>query len=201
MVFVITFVLFINSNVYAICDTADMNRLKEITKNVEVSYKHNVYGSIDDVNDMLVSVYEITVSGLTTDMYIVDDNGNTYYYEQTVDGVISYSTSFGERKVYIFSKKCYGSQLTTKTFILPRFNFKSVNEVCKKNEFIDLDICSEFLEKDEEIISNQKFKEEIKKEENKQKNFLYKSIDFLKENILFAICGIVLLAVLLISFI
>ena len=100
---VVMFVLFFDTNVYAVCDTADINRLKEIAKTVEVSYEHNVYGSLDGEEGMLSSVYDFTVSGLTDELYIIDDSGNRYDYSSLVDGVINFRTSSGKRKRPNFS--------------------------------------------------------------------------------------------------
>ena len=198
MIFVITFVLFINSNVYAdgICDPSNINRMKEIAKNIEVSYEHNVYGSIED--ETFGSVYHITIYGLTDEIYILDSDGNTYYYEMMKDGVLTIITSSGERKLYIYSKECLGKLLHTINLNLPIFNFNSLNKECQKDEFKDLDVCREFLEKDEEIISSDVFDKEIEEENKKNQSIVHKIKDFAIENIIYIVIGSAFLFVIIV---
>lgn len=194
---VVMFVLFFDTNVYAVCDTADINRLKKIAKTVEVSYEHNVYGSLEEEEGMLSSVYDFTVSGLTDELYIIDDSGNRYNYSSLVDGVINFRTSSGKRDVYIYSENCLNVQLDVRTFNLPTFNFNSTRDECKKDEFKDLDICVDFLKDDQEEINTEIFEEEVVKIEKEQQSIIYKIINFIKENLVVTI-GIVVVVIILI---
>ena len=126
-------VLFSNSNVYAVCDKADINRLKQIANGVEVTYEHNVYGSLEGEDGLLMSVYDLVITGLTNEIYIVDGDGNKYHhYDADENGVINISTSSGERQIFIFSETCARTLLSTKTLNLPTFNFNSMSEECQK---------------------------------------------------------------------
>ena len=197
LLFLVGFILFFNSNVYAICNTSDISRLKGMAKNVEITYEHNVYGDIgsDDPDAMLVSVFDFTVSGLTDEMYIMDDNQNRYYYEEVVDGVLNFISFSGERKIYIYSKNCDNKVLDTRTFKLPVFNFNSMSDECKKEEFKDLDICAEFIDKDE-VIQGDEFKEKI--EEEQEKGFFDKVLDFVKDNALIILLSFIVLIVVVV---
>lgn len=190
------FILFINSEVYAVCDTADISRLKNIAKNVEVSYEHNVYGNFGDVNSELVSVYDFTVSGLTDELLIIDNNGNRYYDNMAIDGVINFRASSGKNNIYIFSRVCSNVLLDTRTFDLSVFNFNSLDEECQKEEFKELDICSEFFINDKEIISSEEFKEEIVKVKEERKGKLYKIIKIVKNNLLYVIIGVLIIVII-----
>jgi len=197
--FLVGIILFFNADVYAICDTADINRLKEIAKNVEITYEHNVYGSLDGEEGLISSVYDFTVSGLTDELYIIDDSGNRYDYSMLVDGVINFRTSSGKRTIYIYSENCLNVQLVTKTFNLPTFNFNSLRDECQKQEFKNLDICVEFLKDEQKEINVETFEEEIVRVEKEQQSNVYKIINFIKENILIAI-GMVVVIILAIVF-
>lgn len=184
-------ILFLNSNVYAICDSADIERLEGIANNIQITYEHNVYGSLEDEEDFLVSVYDIVITGLTEEIYVIDDSGNKYsYMDRNTDGAVVIRSSSGERKIFVMSENCSRTLLTTKKINLPKFNFNSLSEECSKPEFKDLDICSEFLLEDEEIISGDQFEEVIDEVKKEQRGILYKIFDFLKNNILYVAIGL-----------
>ena len=188
---VIFLMLFLDSNVYAVCDTADINRLKEIANGVEVTYEHNVYGSLDEEDGILMSVYDIVVTGLTNEIYIVDGDGNKYhYYDANENGVINMRSSSGERKIFIFSETCSGILLSTKTLNLPTFNFNSISEECKKEEFKNLDICKEFLDDEEVVLNGDEFEEVIEEVKKEQSNIFYKIFNFIKNNLLYVSIGL-----------
>ena len=178
--FLVGIILFFDASVYAICDTADINRLKEIANNVEITYEHNVYGSLDGDEGMLSSVYDFTVSGLTDELYIIDDSGNKYDYSMLADGVINFRTSSGKRDIYIYSENCLNVQLLTKNFNLPTFNFNSLRDECKKQEFKNLDVCVEFLRDEQEEINIETFEEEIVRVEKEQQSAISKIINFIR---------------------
>ena len=193
-------ILFFDSNVYAICDTADIDRLKQIAKNVEITYEHNVYGDVDsdDPEAMLVSVFDFTVAGMTDELYIMDDNQNAYYMGDAVDGVINFVSFSGERKIYIRSKVCDGEILDTRSFSLPVFNFNSLSDECKKDEFKDLDICAKFVDEDQ-ILQADQFNASIEEIESNS-NFFHKLLNFVKENALVVSLSLIGLIVLVVIF-
>lgn len=199
--FFIVLILFFNSNVYAICDTTHINRLKGIASNVQFTYEHNVYGSLDDEDAILSSVYNIIVTGLTEEIYVMDDSGNNYYYSDlNQDGTLYITTSSGKRNFYIFSKTCARTLLYTKTLDLPTFNFNSLSDECQKEEFKELDICVEFLDDEKEIISGEEFEQVIEEVKNERRSMLEKIVNFIKGNVLYVGIGlfiIVLISVLL----
>ena len=199
MLLFITIICLFNSNVYAegVCDASNINRLKTLAKNVEITYEHNVYGDVgsDDPEALIVSVFDFTVAGLTDELYIVDDNFNKYYYEEVVDGILNFISFSGERKIYIYSKNCYNEILDTRTFNLPVFNFNSMSDECKKEEFRNLDICAEFINKNE-VIQGDEFKGVI--EQEREKSFLDKILNFVKDNALILLFGFIVLIVIIV---
>lgn len=199
--FFVVLILFFDSNVYAICDTTHISRLKGIASNVQFTYEHNVYGSLDDEDGILSSVYNIIVTGLTEEIYVMDDSGNNYYYSDlNQDGVLNINTSSGKRNFYIFSKTCARTLLYTKVLDLPTFNFNSLSDECQKEEFKELDICVEFLDDEEENISSEEFEQVIEQVNNERRGVLSKVVNFVKNNLLYVGIGlgvIVLISVLL----
>ena len=191
-------ILFFNSNVYAACDSADINRLKEIANNVLVTYEHNVYESLEEDNGVsYVSIYDIIVSGINNEIYVVDGDGNKYNsYDGS--GSIYISTSSGKRKVDIYSSVCSGTKLRTVTLDLPYFNFNSMSEECQKPEFSDLDVCSKFLLEDDKVIGSEEFDKIIREEKEKQGTVLYKIIDFVVNNVWYVVGGALIVLVILI---
>lgn len=194
---IIFIILMMDSNVYAdgMCTRVYINGLKEIAKNIEVNYEHNIYNnSVDD----LVSIYDVMLSGLTNEMYVTDDSGNNYYYEMMEDNLLNIKLSSGQRKIYIYSKNCVGAVLNVINLDLPKFNFNSLSEECKKEDFMDLDICSKFLSDNENIINEEDFKEQIEMEKRKNENFVSKIKRYILENsYLVIIGGLVLLFIII----
>ena len=190
MILVVIFILLINSNVYAddMCTRLNINRLKENAKNVEVTYEHNLYNDVD-LNNTLISIYDVMISGITNEMYVVDDEGNNYYYGMMEDNLLSIKLSSGYRRIYIYSLNCEGIILDTIVLYLPKFNFNSLNEECKMEEFRDLDICSEFLSDNEDAISDEEFKEIIEVEKRKNEDFVSKVKRYVLENKILVIIG------------
>lgn len=199
MLLFITIICLFNSNVYAegVCDASNINRLKTLAKNVEITYEHNVYGDIgsDDPEALLVSVFDFTVAGLTDEMYIVDDNFNKYYYEEVVDGILNFVSFSGERKIYIYSIDCDDKILDKRTFNLPVFNFNSMSGECKKEEFKDLDICAEFIDENE-IIQGDEFKDVI--EQEREKGFFDKIFDLIRDNAFVILISFIILIVMVV---
>lgn len=194
-VLVLVLILFFDCNVYAVCDTADIKRLKEIASNVEVTYEHNVYGDNTDLESVWASIYDIVVSGVTEELIVFDGDGNKYHSYKN-DGNVYIRTSSGERKILIYSSVCSGTLLRTITLNLPIFNFNSRSEDCQKPEFRDLDICAEFLEDTTEIVGGDEFEKEIEKIKKQQSNIFYKIKNFVTNNIVFVIIGGVLVFVM-----
>lgn len=195
LLLVVFLILFFDSNVYAVCDTADIKRLKEVAANVDVTYEHNVYGDDIDEDSVWVSIYDIVVSGITEELTVVDGDGNKYYSYGN-DGNVYIKTSSGERKILIYSTICSGTLLRTITLDLPIFNFNSISDECKKEEFKDLDICAEFLEDKEEIIQGDEFEKVIEEVKKEQSSIFYKIKSFVVENIIYVIIGIVIVLII-----
>lgn len=192
---VLILILFFESNVYAICDTTDIKRLKEVAGNVEFTYEHNVYGDDTDLESVWASVYDIVVSGVTEELVVFDGDGNKYYSYNN-DGNVYIRTSSGKRKILIYSNMCSGTLLRTITLDLPVFNFNSISEECKKDEFKDLDICAEFLEDKEEVIQGDEFEKYIEDVKKRQSSIFYKIKNFVVNNIIYVIIGGVIVLVI-----
>jgi len=195
----VIFILFFNSTVNAdTCDTNDINRLKEIAKNVDISYEHNVYVDPDDEEGFMASVYTVSVVGITDELYIVDDGGNRYYSKDAEEGVIYINTSDGRRNYYLISLNCTDDVLYTKTLNLPYFNFNSLSDECKKEEFKDLDICAKFIDDKKDIIQRNEFEEKIELEQ--EKSFFDKTLNFIKNNSLLLLISLIVVIALIVFF-
>lgn len=198
MIILVIFILLVNSDVYAddICTRLYINNLKEIARNIEVTYEHNIY---NNGNNDLVSIYDIMLYGLTSDMYVTDDSGNNYYYEMLEDNLLSIKLFSGKRRIYVYSKNCVGAVLNIINLDLPKFNFNSLSDECKLPEYMDLDICSQFLLNNENVISDDEFIKQIELEKRKNEDLFSKTKRLILENkILVIFCsGFLLFVVIL----
>lgn len=174
----------------ATCDSNDIARLKEIAKNVTVTYEYDRESS--DLGSF--GLYLVTVSGLTEEIYGIVDLGSEqkgFFYTDDNSGVVEKHFTNGSNKLNIYSTDCQEVIRTIKVE-LPYYNDFSTYEQCDGISGDELYVCNEFLDKQ---ISYSTFENEIKKYKNNLKEEVKKTNVYSKW---FLVIGIVVVLVVLI---
>lgn len=173
------------------CDSNDIKRLKEIAKNVTVSYEYDedrekfgIYGS-----------YVITVDGLTDELYATAiEDANTYYFNYDSEELISYNLSSSVREITVFSSNC-DEKIRTIDLKLPYYNFYYTYDECNGISGDDLYVCSKFLD---EELSYSKFLNEIKKYKSNHDDLDKDTTNFFEKYKLYFI-GVFIVAIIIIA--
>lgn len=175
------------------CDSNDVARLKEIAKNVTVTYEYDRESSSIGV----FGNYLVTVNGLTDELYGNFDMGadqKGVFYTEENQGTDVLSVVNGESVLNIYSVNC--EELVRKIKIeLPYYNDFSAYPECENISGDDLYVCSEFLD---EQISYSVFVNEVKKyndsiaKKNEKEESFYKYVVILGIIIL-VIVGVVVI--------
>lgn len=158
-----------------ICDSNDIARLKEIAKNVSVSYEY-INNENEDVQEeknepseegtlTIVNTYNIEISNATDEIYLKDENGNEYHLSDSINGVISTTANAGTVKYYVYSSNCFNKLLRTITIELDKYNVYANYKECEGISSEELEICDKwyqgnldydtFMKKIEEYNTNQ----------------------------------------------
>lgn len=129
-ILIILFILFIfKSNALALkyggCEYSDVSKMKQLTTNINVTYTYKITNNI--------AYYDVTLTNLTKDMYIVDSVSKQKYYsfpngELTIRNHVAGSVTF---KVYSNKSECKGILLGSKYASLPVYNIYHSNDICK----------------------------------------------------------------------
>ena len=131
-----------NIKVYAeSCDSDDIQRLKVLAENVEVSYEKDENAVLNGLK--VNNVYSVYFNNMTDEMYVVDSKKGINYDTITdgvlrIDGVNNNGKSI---KYKIYSKNCNKS-LRSLYVRLPFYNVYYNEEICK--DYKDLDFCQEY---------------------------------------------------------
>ncbi|MGN1267884.1 MAG: hypothetical protein ACI4U0_00030 [Candidatus Aphodocola sp.] len=138
ILFIVCYVFSITYVDAEVCDEADVERLKVLAQDVEVSYDY-----IGD--DELFDRYQISVAGLFDELMVSFD-GHDYYYDSTQEGSLSFYRNSGTYSFEFYSTSCPYIILTTKNIKLPKFNMYSQTSECQKLKDYKLDICDEWYQ-------------------------------------------------------
>ena len=100
------------------CDYTLLANMKKLASNINTTY---TYRLIDDY-----VYFDITLTNIQSDMYIIDKNSKkTYYYKDTNNGVVTLK-DYGSGKVnfiiYSNNNDCLKEKLAVKTVNLPFYN-------------------------------------------------------------------------------
>lgn len=192
-------IFFIVVNVKAIdsCTTEEMNRLKELANNVKfkTDYEINPIEATNDAGEKIINDVDVSYK-----IQIINDNEDLKYYyklssqlekkQVTANDLANMSFPDGEKlqiSIYSYTTNlCTDELLKTETIDLPAYNiyYYLNQDKCKSN--FDFKYCKEFMEVDLSI-------DEIDTLYNKyvsEKGF-EKTSNFLKENIVFILIGVV----------
>ena len=150
------FIFFINVDADT-CDSNDIKRLKEITKNVNVSY--TLDDRVGEDEYQTYNKFYLEISGITNEIYFYFDNTKNnniyddedeliiYDYSKTDNGTIvldGYSS--GNYEIVIASSEC-GDILRNVKIKIPTFNKYSLDDRCKEDKYSYLDICDPWYDK------------------------------------------------------
>lgn len=176
-----------------VCDAADVQRLKELSKNIVVDYQY-----LGDVNyDGNYQLYEVSFnfSGLDGDVYIREVSS-----EKRINGENEkvYVDS-GTRYFNIYSSHCADIKINSITVELPKFNEYSLTDDCQ-NQASNLEICDEWYQGKINTSTYNKiideYYEELEEEQNSND-----ILELLKEYYLFVIIGVIVFIILIILFV
>lgn len=222
LIFVLTF-LFMVPDVDAVCGIEDMNRIQKVANNVKFT---NQFSKDENGND--TGYFDLIISGLTEEIYLVDEkNGETYYYDFTDNGTIKFnSLSTDNYKFEIYSKECedyieslsdeddyedlddevVNEPIRTINHKIPKYNRYANNQLCNGITEIELDVCNRLYqgeltdEKFEKIVKD--FREEYLNEKPEEEtNILNKIMNFLENYYMYIIGGVILIVIAIVAII
>ncbi len=129
------FILLLPINyIYAdVCDSNDIERLKELANHVEINYSYDQSEPQYDGENYNKSynLYNISIYNLVDDIYIVNDNEDVFRVSDAVNGIITDYAFAGNRNYYVYSTNCEGILLRTIRLDLKKFNVYSEYDECK----------------------------------------------------------------------
>lgn len=204
LLFVIGFFMFTSDVSAAICDKEHVNQLKELAKQVEISYEYLDYS--DEMHnsgdgEYIINSYLITINLISDELYVIHEN-REYYYNQDNGGIVSFSVNSGRVDLSVNSYTCAGYQLRSETINLPKFNTYSYRGECKELEEYDLDVCDPWYQG---TITDDRFnkivQEYLTPDEVAEENVFDKILSFFKDNYLFIIGGVVIVGILIVGII
>lgn len=115
---------------HAECDYQRQAELSRLASNVQFAYTA-------DIGDKIA--FDLTVTNLTDDLYMVDSYGNYFTGEETT---LTYSgadmSGFGSGEtvtfiIYSNDANCYGTKILTKYITFPEYNLYSNMDECTNN--------------------------------------------------------------------
>ncbi len=165
----------ISIDVYAACDTKELNELRSAAANIKTSYEvmegkfdPSEYSPPDGITDEELEEYEgvytffrIYITNLTPDLYItvyndLTDQTTTYNYSDSTDGTITFDwddiRGLVNYQITVYSSNqtnCADTKLHTLYLTTPRYNEYSSYEICDGAE--DYYLCYEYLTVPEDV--------------------------------------------------
>jgi len=197
--------------VNADCDVTEQNRLASLAANVKISYEYEEE-YIDEVGVLSAGVFRINISGLTEELYVVEESLNfRFSYENNVDGIVTIDGfPGGDKQLSIYGKSSTCNNLIKRvTLAIPRFNYYALDERCANVDSSEFALCDRWYQYNiteetfnaryNEYMKSLNKKEEPKEEEpQKEETWMDKTINFIKDNIVFVIAGIILVISLIV---
>lgn len=202
LLLIISFFAF-SSNVSAgICDSEHIKQLKELAKQVEVSYEYLDYSdeiSGEEDGEFFVNTYLITVNLLSDDLYVIHD-GYEYYSNSDNGGIVTFVVNSGRFNLSIHSYTCAGYKLRNEIINLPKFNTYSYRSECRELEKYNLDVCDPWYQGTiTDDIFNAKVNKYLNNNTEKQLGIFDKIVNFFKGNYLILIGSILVIVVVIVS--
>lgn len=175
------------------CDTKDIVRLKDLAKNVDVTYEYLNFA--ENPEDGVESEkYTIIISGITDYLYIEDDYDKVYTIEEAKDGIIKFET-FNVNFVFkIYSEDC-DRILRTINLNLPTYNSYSDSEECEKLKSYNLDVCDPLYNGP---ITAEIFNNAVNQYLEEDKSSSEQVFNFVKQNYIWILFGILLTGIFIV---
>lgn len=128
-------------NIYALsyggCNYAEVSKMKESVKNINVSYDYYIENNI--------AYFNVTLVNLVPDIYFHDRfQDKIYTYSDSINGeiVIGNYTESGYYNFYSNNSNCPGLKLGTVYYNLPTYNPYYLDPLCKK--MADYKLCKKW---------------------------------------------------------
>lgn len=160
---ILMFFISINNAEAKVCYSEEIPLLKEISKQVKISYEYN-YDKYDNLGNKIYDNFNIIIENLNNDVYIKLQNDTIYYeYKDSNDGGIvinDYKPGY-----YIFeirSSKC-SAKLSTVSLKIPKYNRYADDERCKNVNSDVVKYCDEWYQ---ESFSEETFSKAIENYNN-----------------------------------
>lgn len=193
LIFILLFLIFISiGEVKAdVCSNEEITILKEIAKQVKISYEYN-YEKYDNSGNKIYDNFDIIIENLNKDIYIKFQNKQIYYsYNESNDGTIVIGNSIPGHYVFeIRASKC-ATKLNTISLEVPKYNRYADDERCNNVDSNVIKYCDEWYQ---EIFSEKIFSEAIEQynisNESKEENSL---------NLKYILCFVCFLIFIIIS--
>ena len=156
-------------NVKAYCDASAIVDLKEQASNLSISYDYRI---VDNK-----AYFDVTITNITNEIYLEDDNGRVIRYEDTNNGEIilaDYTAQKIKFQAYAVDEECYDLALVTKYVNFPVYNYRYSDPLC--NGIEEYELCQKW---NAPSVSDDEFKEKVelyrKKIENDKTESTYQT--------------------------
>lgn len=181
--FLLCYICFMD-NAYASCLREDIDRVKELAKNITVDYEFSGDKSLGDI--MQTYSLSFDFAGLDDEVYLTEVNHRVGDYFNSQD---IYLVEFGKYTFDVYYNGCEGTKIRTIDFELKKFNTYSAREECEGLQNA-VDICGEWYQGS---ITDEYFDSYMKKNHSKKFKF---DINFIVEYKWYVIAGFGIIAIL-----
>ena len=191
--------LFMTPSVYATCGKNDMLRIKDIANEIKITAQY-----AKDQNGKDTGYYDLMITGLTNELYMVEEiTKEEYYYNLDYNGVFYISDlQEGKYRFKVYYDTC-DELVRTIVYKLPKYNHYANNPLCEGIEEDELDVCNRTYQLE---LTDELFEEKINEyknsfglnnlEDNNQSNNI---ISFIKKYYIYIGIAILALIIIIIS--
>lgn len=200
---ILLMILPIKVSAAGLCENKVLSDYKSLASNINIYYTYSMQDG--------KPVFDITLSNIYEDIYIVDTTRNKTYkykdftsdYELILKGYTDNQTV--KFQIYTSTKGCYGQLLSTRYVPLPNYNEYAKDKICVGAE--EYSLCQKWgamsLSYDEFVSKVEKYKESKnkppveEKEENKILTFLEMIFKFVGNYYVFLVGGIIIIILII----
>ena len=198
-------ILFLNIfYVNASCTDDEITSLKELAKDIKVSYKHK--GKVETDERILYNLFDVTVKNLTNEFYVFLPELSTKLISEDGGATIELDNGIWHFKIY--SSQC-NIEVDEINVFLPKFNLFSLDPLCEGINGDDFPLCGKYYEEDitydefeKSVISyREKNKIDNSFDSNGLKILINKIVRFVIDYKIYFIVSVIALFLLIIMFI
>lgn len=206
LIFTISF--FINMfYVQAKCSTEQYNNYRSLANQVKITYKY--LEELEKKEEPQYGVFEVTISGLTPEIYVYDDETYKEYYYKSNE-IITFNTHGGQRtfSIMLNSSECGNYLIKKLTIDIPVFNSYAIKDYCKGIDTKEFPMCDKWYQFDVTYKSLTEALDSYKKRTTTKVNLDDNSntpdkneniIDFLMNNQIYLVIGLSVIFVVLMT--